>query len=178
MDCLNFKDLKFYQKVQDAARYTLDSITDFIKPGVTETDLIEKCDDLQRKSGVDGYWSKYLPALVLTGEHTLLAISTTEYEPSNMPIQENDLVTIDLNLSITGYCGDYAQTYYVENGVARRSPLSNLEFIAGAHTQDSLHAMLFKVAHKNMNFNEIYQIMHDEIKRLGFEQLDYLGHVV
>jgi hypothetical protein len=46
MDCLNFKDLKFYQKVQDAARYTLDSITDFIKPGVTEIDLIEKCDDL------------------------------------------------------------------------------------------------------------------------------------
>ncbi len=175
---MDFEALKFCQKVQDAARYTLDSITEFIRPGVTEIDLIKKCDDLQRKAGVDGYWYKSLPALVLAGEHTLLAISSTEYEPSNRPIQENDLVTIDLNPSIAGYCGDYARTYYVENGVARRSPLSNLEFIAGAHAQGYLHATLFKVAHKDMTFNELYQKMHDEIKRLGFEQLDYLGHVV
>ncbi len=175
---MNFKDLKFYQKVQDAARYTLDNITDFIRPGITEIDVIEKCDDLQRKSGINCYWYKSLPALVLAGEHTLLAISSTEYEPSNRPIQENDLVTIDLNPSIAGYCGDYARTYYVENGVARRSPLSNLEFIAGAYAQDSLHAMLLKVAHKDMTFNELYQLIHKEIERLGFEQLDYLGHVV
>jgi Xaa-Pro aminopeptidase len=103
---MDFEALKFYQKVQDAARYTLDSITEFIRPGVTEIDLIKKCDDLQRKAGVDGYWYKSLPALVLAGEHTLLAISSTEYEPSNRPIQENDLVTIALmSVSVNAILG-------------------------------------------------------------------------
>ena len=175
---MDFEELKKYQEVQNAARFTLDSITDFIRPGITEVDLVEKCHDLQYKAGIDGYWYKSLPALVLTGNHTTLAISSAQYNPSNVPIQENDLVTIDLNPSMASYCGDYARSYYVENGVARHSPLFNQEFIAGAHALGHLHTILLEVAHVDMTFNELYQLMHKEIERLGFEQLDYLGHGV
>ena len=114
---MGFEELKKYQEVQNVVRFTLDSITDFIKPCITETDLVEKCHDLQLKAGIDGYWYKSLPALVLTGNHTTLAISSAQYNPSNVPIQVNDLVTIDLNPSIAGYCGDYARTFYVEMGL-------------------------------------------------------------
>ena len=175
---MDSEELKNYQKVQDAARFTLNAITEFIKPGISEMDIIIKCDELQHKAGVDGYWYKSLPALVLTGSHTTLAISSTQYEPNNMPIQENDLVTIDLNPSMAGYCGDYARTYYVENGVARRSPQFDEEFIAGAQAQTHLHAKLLQVAHEDMTFNDLYQIISKEIKQLGFDQLDYLGHGV
>jgi Xaa-Pro aminopeptidase len=176
--CMDFEELKHYQKVQDAARYTLDAITEFIKPGVSEADLVSKCDELQRSVGVDGYWYKSLPALVLAGDHTTLAISRAPYVPSDTPIQENDLVTIDLNPSIAGYCGDYARTYYIEAGVARRTPQIDEEFMAGAHAQDYLHAKLMQVAHTEMTFNDLYQILRKEIDQLGFEQLDYLGHSV
>lgn len=175
---MNFEKLKHYQKVQDAARYTLDAIVEFIKPGVSEIDLVRKCDELQRNAGVDGYWYKSLPALVLAGDHTTLAISSTPYIPSDTPIQETDLVTIDLNPSIAGYCGDYARTYYVEAGVARRTPLCDKEFLAGAQAQEYLHAKLMQVADMQMTFNDLYQIMHEDIDQLGFEQLDYLGHGV
>lgn len=175
---MDFEELKHYQTVQDAARYTLDSITEFIRPGVSEIDLVRKCDELQRDADVDGYWYKSLPALVLAGDHTSLAISRTAYVPSDTPIQENDLVTIDLNPSINGYCGDYARTYYVEAGVARRIPLRNEEFLAGAQAQEYLHGKLMQVADMQMTFNDLYQIMHEEIDQLGFEQLDYLGHGV
>lgn len=67
---MDFEELKHYQTVQDAARYTLDSITEFIRPGVSEIDLVRKCDELQRDADVDGYWYKSLPALVLAGDHT------------------------------------------------------------------------------------------------------------
>lgn len=171
-------ELKCYQKVQNVARYTLDSIADFIRPGVSEADLVRHCDELQRNAGIDCYWYKALPALVLVGSHTTLAISNTAYEPNDAPIKENDLVTIDLNPSIQGYCGDYARTYYIEGGVTRRLPQFNEEFITGARAQEQLHAKLLQVANRQMTFNELYQVMHEDIDRLGFEQLDYLGHNV
>lgn len=172
------EELKHYQKVQNAARYSLDNIIEFIKPGVTEVDLLKKCDELQLAAGVDAYWYKDLPALVLAGDHTTLAISSMPYVPSYNLIQENDLVTIDLNPSIDGYCGDYARTYYIEAGVARSTPQFDQEFLAGAHAQKHLHSVLMQVAHADMVFNELYQIMRLEIDQLGFEQLDYLGHGV
>ncbi len=175
---MDMEELKGYQKVQSAARHTLDNIIGFIRPGITEADLIRKCDEIQRKAGVDGYWYKSLPALVLTGSHTTLAISSTPYSPANTQIRDNDLITIDLNPSMAGYCGDYARTYYVEDGVARRSPQLNEEFIAGAYAQDHLHNKLLLVAHIDMTFNDLYQIMYEEINILGFEPLDYLGHGV
>ncbi len=175
---MDMDELKHYQKVQDAARYTLDNIIEFIKPGVTEVDLIKKCDEFQHTAGVDDYWYKDLPALVLAGEHTTLAISRSPYVPSDYPIQENDLVTIDLNPSINEFCGDYARSYYIEAGVTRRTPMFDKEFLAGAHAQKHLHSVLMRVAHTDMTFNDLYQIIRLEIDQLGFEQLDYLGHGV
>ncbi len=172
------EELKRYQKVQEAARYTLDNIAGFIKPGVTEIDLIKKCDELQRSAGVDNYWYKELPALVLAGDHTALAISRTPYVPSDYPVQENDLITIDLNPSINGYCGDCARSYYIEAGVTKLTPQYDKELLAGADAQKHLHSVLMRLAHADMTFSDLYQIMRVEIDQLGFEQLDYLGHGV
>jgi Xaa-Pro aminopeptidase len=172
------EELKHYQKVQDAARYTLDNIIEFIKPGITEVGLVKKCDELQRSAGVDDYWYKGLPAVVLAGDHTALAISRTPYVPSDYPVQENDLITIDLNPSINGYCGDYARTYYIEAGVTKRTPQYDKELLAGADAQKHLHSVLMQLAHADMTFNDLYQIMRVEIDQRGFEQLDYLGHGV
>lgn len=171
-------ELACFRKAQDAARFTLDNMTAFIRPGVTEAELVQHCHTLQLQAGVDGYWYQDLAALVLVGQHTTLAISATPYSPSDEPIQENDLVTIDLNPSLGGYCGDCARSYYVEQGVARRAPQSNPEFLAAATAQTYLHQKLMDIARPDTTFEELNQFMQDEIKGLGFESLDYLGHGV
>ena len=169
-------DLARFRAVQDAARHTLDSITLFIQPGVTEADLVAECDRLQRAAGVDSYWYKSLPALALVGDNTTLAISQSPYTPGNIPIRETDLVTIDLNPAMAGYYGDYARSYYVEKGVARRTPTSEPEFLVGAKAQAQLHGLLLQVAREDMTFDVLYQCIQAEVDRLGFEKLDYLGH--
>jgi Xaa-Pro aminopeptidase len=175
---MTLDELKLFKKVQNAARYTLDAITQYIKPGMCESDLVKKCDELQRGMGINGYWYKSLPALVLAGTRTMMAISNSEYIPSDTPIQNKDLLTIDLNPSIDGYSGDYARTYYIEEGKVSRSPKYDEEFLAGAHAQSYVHSKLIKVAHPEMSFHELHQIISDEISFLGFEVLDYLGHSV
>jgi Xaa-Pro aminopeptidase len=171
-------ELACYKKVQNAARFTLEGITAFIKPGVTEAQLVQHCHTLQTQAGVEGYWYKDLAALVLVGTHTTLAISAMPYVPNDEPIQETDLVTIDLNPSLGGYCGDCARSYYVEQGMARRTPQSNPEFLAGAAAQQHLHQKLMKMARPDTTFHELNDFMQEEIKNLGFDSLDYLGHGV
>lgn len=175
---MELEQLNLYKKVQDAARATLDKITEFVKPGISEAELIEKCDELQRALGVDSYWYKSLPALVLIGNHTNLAISRESYIPSDLRVGNTDLVTIDLNPSIDGYIGDYARSYYIEEGEVSRHPKQDIEFLAGFNAQEGLHSLLRKSAYPDMTFDELYQIINKEIEQLGFEQLDYLGHGV
>lgn len=172
------QELRHYQEVQNAARHTLEMVLKFVRPGVSEIDLVHKCDELQRAAGVNSYWYQSLPALVLIGERTLLATSRMPYSPGNTRLTENDLLTIDLNPAINGYWGDYARSYYLEHGVARTVPQHNAEFITGAQAQYSLHALLKRIAHPDLSFNDLYQTLYDEIDRLGFEQLDYLGHSI
>ena len=57
------EELINYQKVQNAARHTLDAVLQFVIPGASEADLVKKCDKLQRTAGVDDYWYKNLPAV-------------------------------------------------------------------------------------------------------------------
>lgn len=172
------QQLTRYRAVQNAARRTLVEITGFIRPGVSEIDLVQKCDALQRAAGIDSYWYQSLPALVLVGEHTPLAISRTPYAPSNLQVTDNDLVTIDLNPAINGYCADLARSYYIEQGVASQVPQHQAEFRQGAAAQQQLHTLLKRIAHPDLTCNDLHQTLHAEIERLGFEQLDYLGHSI
>jgi methionine aminopeptidase len=168
--------LHSFQKVQNAARKTLGKIVDFIRPGISEVQLVDECDRLQKSLGINGYWYKDLPALVLIGENTNLAISREIYTPSNNFVRDTDLITIDLNPSIDGFKGDYARSYYVENGKTLRTPIHSQEFLNGFKAQEELHATLRKVATPDMTANDLYQIISSEIDRMGFVQLDYLGH--
>jgi len=69
----------------------LDSITEFIRPGINEADLVRQCDELQRKAGVDDYWYKSLPALVLAGDHTSLAIEKIYRDAMNARCINKDI---------------------------------------------------------------------------------------
>lgn len=173
---MKIEDLEGYQRVQEAAKNTLREIQQFIKPGETEAAITEHCREIQHDFGVEGFWYKELPAVVLVGARTTLALSTTPYQPSDLQVQEQDLVTIDLNPEIAGYWGDYARGYYIEDGQTSRMPRQNPAFIDGASLQQRLHQRMFDIARPDMTFDALYQDIHALIEQSGYEQLDYLGH--
>lgn len=167
-----------YQKVQSVAKQVLTEILPFIRPGVTEVEIAERCDALQRGLGVDHYWYADLPALVLVGPRTQLAISRQSYQPDSHAVAETDLVTIDLNPEMAGCRGDCARSYYVEAGVTRQRPQRDADFIAGFEAQRRLHARLFQIAQPDMTFDQCYHMMLAEAESLGFSFVDYIGHSI
>lgn len=175
---MEFDYLEGYQVVQAAAKKTLIDILPFIKPGQTEASITERCREIQQDHGVQSFWYKALPAVVLVGERTTLALSKTAYQPSDLEVREEDLVTIDLNPEISGYWGDYARSYYVEDGQPSLVPRKTKAFIDGANVQRRLHQKLFEIAHPEMTFDALYQAIHTEITQLDYLQLDYIGHSI
>ena len=59
-----------------------------------------------RGRGLTETWYYDCPALVLSGERTSVSASGRDYKPSNMPLGDFNLVTVDLSLNRPGYSGD------------------------------------------------------------------------
>ena len=91
--------------VQDIALRVLRDIVPFIKPGNRECSVVDVCTQLLEQYGAKDCWYHDVPALVLVGERTTLSVSGTNYQPSDVVIRVNDLVTIDLSPMVNDFWG-------------------------------------------------------------------------
>ena len=92
-----------YLDVQNIALRVLRDIVPFIKTGNTESWVADVCTQLLQQYGAKDCWYHNVPALVLVGERTTLSVSGRDYQPSDVTIRTNDLVTIDLSPSVAGH---------------------------------------------------------------------------
>ena len=71
------ENLEFYEykKIQSIAKNVLDEIKNFIKPEISEKEIVEQCKFLLKKHGIDETWYYDCPALVLLGSRSCLSVS-------------------------------------------------------------------------------------------------------
>lgn len=170
------------RKAQQIAKTTLQNLTTFIRPGVNEQNIADHAEFLMRKRGVSEFWYHGVAALILVGKRTLLSVSGREYSASSNLVKEGDLVTVNLSPVIDGHWADCARSYVVDkertfidfqNGIG---PLQE-----GFQAEEYLHKKLIDIANEKSTFNEVYFLMNEEIKKLGFKNLDFnsnLGHSI
>jgi methionine aminopeptidase len=166
-----------YRRVQSAARQVLANMQGCIRPGMTEVGIIDLCDRMQRQLGVERYWYNDLPAVVLVGARTPVTFAAP-YIPSCEVVQQDDLVTIDLNPEIGGYWGDCARSYFIEAGQVQIRPVLNPEFVAGYMAEQSLHAWLQTQAKPEMTCDQLACLIDRQIEQAGFERLDEFAHSI
>lgn len=95
-----------------AIRETLDlfdSITPFIKPGVTEKQIAEKMKEMVKERGFGLAWdAEYCPS-VFTGPDTAGAHAG----PTDRTVQPGHVLNIDFGINYKGYCSDLQRTWYI-----------------------------------------------------------------
>ncbi len=168
---------------QDIARKTMHELHRFIKVGMSEKIIAEKCKQLMEEMGSNSWWYHGVPAMVLLGNRSTLSISGRQYQPlDDNCVSETDVVTIDLAPTVDGYWGDYARTIFIEEGVVAGDDSPKLPaFQEGLAAEYYLHAKLIEMAVPEMAYEELYHELNREINALGFENLDFhgnLGHSV
>ena len=112
--------LEIYRRAQAVARLALEEIQAEIRPGVTERDLASACIRIMDASGSTGYWWYSTPAYVLAGDRLRLSVEGNAYVPAELPLAEDDMVTIDIHPEIDGCWGDCARSFLSAGRTARR----------------------------------------------------------
>ncbi len=164
---------------QQIAREALDELSDIICFGMSEAE-IEKlaCEKMIRK-GSGPFWYHGVGALVLLGDRSMLSISARDYAPDpNSRLKQRDIVTIDCSPTYEGEWGDYARTFFLENGrVVCEEEISDPDFRKGLAAELELHRMLKEELSVDMTYEEAYFALSKRIKELGFINLDFHGNL-
>lgn len=169
-------NLAEYAEVQAIAKSVLSELADLIDANDTEITIAERAATLLSDRGITETWYYNCPAFVLLGSRSSLSISGRSYVPADEPVGSFNLITIDLSPLREGIWGDCARSFPIENGRCTFSPQSE-ELAQGIEVEASLHRSLVGFVKPTTTFDELFSFGNSEIRRRGFENLDYLGNL-
>ncbi len=184
---MDTKELDAYGHVQRIAKKTLEYMAGFIKSGMTEMDIAVECERYMRTSHmVQSFWYYNVPAIVRVGEQTTISGSGKNYVPSMEKVRQTDLVSVIVGPEMNGYWGNFARPLIVDNGsvvlTISSQPAQHLsELVQGVEVQQQLHQSLHRTASPSMTYEELYHIMNEKLRAIGYENIDFranLGHSI
>jgi Xaa-Pro aminopeptidase len=173
---LTHTDVLKYEKIQGIARSTLAAIEEYIRPGATESSLLSECRRMMDAQGTTGYWWFDRAGVILSGARLRASMEGDEYEPADVALLPDDMVTIDLSPEIDGYWGDCARSFFLKDGSLVTAAQAGPEQGEGVAAEATLHAHLLHFARPEMTFQELHAEMDAWVRLLGFENLDFLGN--
>lgn len=165
-----------HRAVQVIAKTVLTELGPTIHRHDTEQTIAERAVQMMAERGVTETWYYACPAFVLLGSRSCLSISGRDYKPSSEPVGQCNLVTVDLSPQKQGAWGDCARSFAVEGGCYVAAP-SNAAFKRGIEVEYSLHEAMRSYVTLTTTFEDLFLFANNEIRRQGFENLDFLGNV-
>lgn len=91
-------------QAQRIVERSLDQLLPFIRPGVSEQDLVAELIYRFYQNGAEGL---AFPVIILSGEKTALPHGF----PGRRKLQCGDFVTMDIGVKVRGYCSDMTRTF-------------------------------------------------------------------
>ena len=173
------KQLQKNYLAQQIARETLDELSGIICAGMSEAEIERLVCEKMIQKGSGPFWYHGVGALVLLGARSKLSLSARNYvpDPKNR-LRERDIVTIDCSPTFEGEWGDYARTFFLEEGrVVTEEDVSDVEFKKGLNAELELHRMLKEELSPDMTYEEAYLSLSERIRELGFINLDFHGNL-
>lgn len=169
-------NLMAYKEVQNVAKGVHDHLVNFINPSSTEASIVEKAKELLAENNIVDTWYHDVPAFVLLGSRSCLSISGKDYQPSNEVVGETNLITVDLSPILGSIWGDCARSYYVEEGSCTFEP-HRQDFQNGDLVEKELHRLMMDFVTPGTLFSELFEFGNEQIRKLGYENLDFLGNL-
>ena len=168
--------LTAHSEVQTIAKTVLSDLAPSICAADTERTIAERAASLLADRGITETWYYNCPAFVLLGSRSCLSISGRNYVPTDEPAGSFNLITVDLSPLRHGVWGDCARSFPIENGRCTFAPQSPT-LARGIKVEAYLHQAMQAFVTPATTFGELFAFGNAEIKRLGFENLDFLGNL-
>ncbi len=165
--------------MQNLNRDTIKYISSEIKAGMTLCEVRNLCEKYLLSHGADSFWYWDVGAFVFCGKETAVSVSGREYKTSDIKIEENDIITIDLSPQNNNVWGDYARTVIIENGnvITEVDKIQNDEWRNGLIMEKYLHKAMREYVTVDTTFEELYYRINTLITEKGYVNLDFMGNL-
>lgn len=165
--------------MQNLNRDTIKYISSVIKAGMNLNEIRTLCEKYLLSHGADSFWYWDVGAFVFCGKETAVSVSGREYKTSDIKIEENDIITIDLSPQNNNIWGDYARTIIIENGnvVTEVEKIQNDEWRNGLIMEEYLHKAMQEYVTVDTTFEELYYHINTIITEKGYVNLDFMGNL-
>ncbi len=100
------EEIKLIQKAIDIADSSFNTISENIKPGITEKEIAWKLEKHIRELGAE---SLSFETIVASGPNS----AKPHHSPTNRKIQEKEPIVIDMGAKYLGYCSDLTRTLFL-----------------------------------------------------------------
>jgi Xaa-Pro aminopeptidase len=110
-----------FQIMKEAVDETLkifDTVTGFIKPGITEIDVSNFVKKIAMEKGFEFAWEETHCPAVFAGPNP----NGPHMGPSDKVIQKGTMVNMDFGILYKGYCSDLQRTWYILNDGEDKAP--------------------------------------------------------
>lgn len=177
---LRLPDFRKHAAVQAIAKAVLADLGPTLTAADSEYSIAARAVRMLAAHGVTETWYYECPAFVLLGSRSCLSVSGRNYVPSREPVGERNVISVDLSPLLENAWGDCARTFIVEHGAYAPAPTTH-EFKQGLEAESRLHQALVSFATPTATFGELATFGNSELRRLGFENLDFqanLGHSI
>lgn len=170
-------------KAQQIARDCLEYLKEYLRPGLSQKDIHEKCARRMISHGAQRFWTHDDPALILFGDLTRYSAHESPVDLiSGKTVGENDLITVDVAPVIGQGWGDMARSYVMEKGkIIHWQDCENQEIKDAMKMELLLHDQFRKNVDKNTTYGQLYEMSTALLLEHGYRNLDYhdnFGHSI
>lgn len=152
------------------ARHVMDTVAWAIEPGVTTDELDRICHAVTVANGA------YPSPLNYMGFPKSLCTSVNEVVchgiPDARPLEEGDIINLDITVRLNGYHGDLNETYYVGKGGAMSKSAQKLMECTRVALEKAI-----EYCRPGRRFRDLGEIIAQEAARGGYASVkDFCGH--
>ncbi len=112
------KELAIMQEAVDETLKIFDSVTAYIKPGLSEKDIADYVLKFTKEKGFGLAWDEETCPAVFTGPNP----SNPHSGPTDRKIEKGHMINMDFGIKHKGYCSDLQRTWYVLKDGETKAP--------------------------------------------------------
>lgn len=112
------KELAIMQEAVNETLKIFDSVTSYIKPGLSEKDIADYVLKITKEKGFGLAWDEETCPAVFTGPNP----SNPHSGPTDRLIEKGHMINMDFGIKHKGYCSDLQRTWYVLNDGETQAP--------------------------------------------------------
>lgn len=112
------KELAIMQEAVDETLKIFDSVTAYIKPGLSEKDIADYVLKITKEKGFGLAWDEETCPAVFTGPNP----SNPHSGPTDRKIEKGHMINMDFGIKHKGYCSDLQRTWYVLKDGETKAP--------------------------------------------------------